>query len=94
MSVYLGERARAQALPVLAKAPVHFEAIIAALEAAADTLSVEDADQLWVQLQAIARSLKRAGHTRPRMACRPPVSPPGQRDFFGEPDQLEQVAEQ
>lgn len=94
LAVYQEEQARARALPVLAKAPEHFEAVIAALEAAADTLSVDDADQLWAQLQAIARMLKRAGHVRPRVARRPQTSPPGQRDFFGESDEYEQRAEQ
>lgn len=93
LAVYQEEQARARALPVLARAPEHFEAVIAALEAAADTLSIEDADQLWAQLQAIARMLKRAGHVRPRMARQPPTSPPGQRDFFGESNEFEQPAE-
>ncbi|MBY8608173.1 hypothetical protein K7N18_25435 [Burkholderia arboris] len=94
MAVYQEEQARARALPVLAGALEHFEAVIAALEVAADTLSAEDADQLWAQLQAIARTLKRAGHRRPRVVRRPASPPPGQRDFFGEPDLLEQPAEQ
>ncbi|MDR6504212.1 hypothetical protein J2785_007409 [Burkholderia ambifaria] len=53
-----------------------------------------DADQLWAQLHAIARTLKRAGHLRPRAARRPPAPLPGQQDFFDERDELEQLAEQ
>ena len=68
MSVYREDQARARAVPVLASAPRQFEAIIAVLEAAADTLSVEDAHYLRAQLQAIARTLKRAGRTCARFA--------------------------
>ncbi|KVT06759.1 hypothetical protein WT24_20350 [Burkholderia sp. MSMB1078WGS] len=64
------------------------------LEVAADTLSSADADQLWEQLQAITRALKRAGHMRPRAASRPPTPLPGQRDLFGECGEIEQPIEQ
>lgn len=86
--VYREDQARARAMPVLAGAAQQFEVIVAALEAAADTLSMEDADQLWVQLQAVARTLKRAGHARPRTVRRPTSSAPGQRDFFCEADEF------
>ncbi|WP_081896639.1 MULTISPECIES: hypothetical protein [Burkholderia] len=94
MFLYREDQARARAMPVLAGAPQQFEAIVAALEAAVDTLSVEDADHLWVQLQAIARMLKRAGHARPRAARRPTSSAPGQRDFFCEADEFTHPADQ
>ncbi|WP_050805947.1 hypothetical protein [Burkholderia ambifaria] len=90
MAVYREEEARARALPVLAGAPEQFDTIIAALEAAADTLSVEEADCLWAQLKVIARTLTRAGHMRPRAPRRPPPSPPGQRDFFGNFEEIHQ----
>lgn len=94
MAVYRDEEARARALPVLAGAPEQFEVIIAALEAAADVLSVEEADRLWTQLKAIARTLKRAGYMRPRVARCRPAALPGQRDFFGEIEAIEKPAEQ
>ncbi|ABB05730.1 hypothetical protein [Burkholderia lata] len=70
------EQARARALLVLADAPQHVEAIIAALGAATDTLSVEDADPLWAQLQAIARTTgidntaRSTAYHRDARACR------------------------
>ncbi|WP_174989538.1 hypothetical protein [Burkholderia lata] len=76
MAVYQEEQARARALLVLADAPQHIEAIIAALGAAADTLSVEDADPLWAQLQAIARTTgidntaRSTAYHREARACR------------------------
>ncbi|OUE41696.1 hypothetical protein BZY94_23785 [Burkholderia territorii] len=94
MAVYREEQARARALPVLASAAQQFDMIVAALDAAADTLSVADAEHLWAQLQAISRALKRAGHARPRAARRPARPAPGQRDFFCETDELVQPARQ
>lgn len=94
MAVYREDEARARALPVLAGVPAQFDGIITALEAAADTLSVEEADRLWTQLKAIARTLKRAGHTSPRAARRASAAPPGQRDFFGEMEAIEARAQQ
>ncbi|WP_196217382.1 hypothetical protein [Burkholderia pseudomallei] len=94
LTVYREDQARVRALPILAEAPEQFEAIIAALEAAADALSVEEADRLWFQLKAIERTLKRAGHARPRRARRAPVAHPGQRDFFGEIEAIKSRAVQ
>ncbi|WP_256260775.1 MULTISPECIES: hypothetical protein [Burkholderia] len=94
MDVYQEDLARARALPVLARAPEQFDAIVAALDVAADTLSAEDADHLWAQLRTVARTLKRAGHTRPRTARRPTPSPPGQRDFFCDADEFAQPVDQ
>ncbi|EIP85064.1 hypothetical protein A33K_18336 [Burkholderia humptydooensis MSMB43] len=88
LAVYQESQARTQARPVLAGAPAQFESLVRALEVAADT------DQLWAQLQAIARTLKRAGLPRPRAARRPPAPLPGKQDFFGECDELERAAEQ
>ena len=64
MALYQEEQARARARPVLADASEYFEAVIAALEVAADTLSAEDADQLWARLQAIARTLRVTTRTK------------------------------
>ncbi|VWC91593.1 hypothetical protein BCO18430_03283 [Burkholderia contaminans] len=83
-----------QARTTLAAAPANLESLVSALEVAADMLSAADADHLWSQLQMIARTLKRAGHPRPRATRRPPAPLPGQQDFFGERDELEQLAEQ
>jgi len=86
LAAYRENQARALAHPILASAPGQLEALVSALEVEADTLESADADQLWVQLQAIARKLKRAGHPRPRSTRRPPAPLPGQRDFFGDID--------
>ncbi|KVN20748.1 MULTISPECIES: hypothetical protein [unclassified Burkholderia] len=94
LAVYRESQARTQARPVLAGAPAQLESLVRALEVATDTLSAADADQLWAQLQAIARTLKRAGLPRPRAARRPPAPLPGKQDFFGEYDELERAAEQ
>ncbi|KKL31102.1 hypothetical protein WR30_30605 [Burkholderia contaminans FFH2055] len=92
LTTYREEQARVRALPVLVGAHAQFEAIVAALEVAADALSVEEADRLWSQLKAIERTLKRAGHARPRSPRRAPAAPPGQRDFFGEIEAIESRA--
>ncbi|WP_175978113.1 hypothetical protein [Burkholderia sp. BCC1047] len=94
LAVYRESQARTQARPLRAGAPEQLESLVGALEVAADTLSSADADQLWAQLQAIARTLKRAGHPRPRAARRPPAPLPGQQDFFSECDEPEQPTEQ
>ncbi|QTO23337.1 hypothetical protein [Burkholderia seminalis] len=94
LAVYRESQARVDARTTLAVAPALLESLVSALEVAADTLSAAEADHLWAQLQAIARTLKRAGHPRPRAARRPPAPPPGQQDFFGECDELVQLAEQ
>ncbi|RQT22189.1 hypothetical protein [Burkholderia contaminans] len=94
LAVYRDSQARRDARTALATAPTHLESLVSALEVAADTLSAADADHLWTQLQVIARTLKRAGHPRPRAVRRPPAPLPGQQDFFGERDELEQLAEQ
>ncbi|WJN72126.1 hypothetical protein [Burkholderia anthina] len=92
LEAYRKSKARDQVRPVLASAPEQLERLVGALEVAADTLSSAEADQIWAQLHAIARTLKRAG--RPRAARRPPAPLPGQQDFFGEFDELERLAEQ
>lgn len=94
LEVYQESQRRTEARTALAAAPANLESLVSALEAAADTLSAADADRMWAQLQAIARTLKRAGHPRPRAARRPPAPLPGQQDFFGEHDECEQLAEQ
>ncbi|KVC50357.1 hypothetical protein [Burkholderia diffusa] len=94
LAVYRESKARTRARPVLACAAAQLETLVSALEVAADTLSSADADQLWDQLQAITRALKRAGHMRPRAACRPPTPRPGQRDLFSECGEIEQPIEQ
>lgn len=50
----------------------------------------KEADRLWAQLKVIARTLTRAGHMRPRPPRRPPPSAPGQRDFFGNFEEIHQ----
>ncbi|ERJ33378.1 hypothetical protein L810_4287 [Burkholderia sp. AU4i] len=94
IAVYKESQARTDARRTLAAAPANLASLVSALEVAADTLSAADADHLWMQLQTIARTLKRAGHPRPRTERRPPAPPPGQQDFFGECGELEQLAEQ
>ncbi|WP_027811139.1 hypothetical protein [Burkholderia cenocepacia] len=94
LAVYREGQARTEARAMLASAPAQLESLVSALEVATDTLSVADADHLWTQLQTIARTLKCAGHPRPRAARRPPAPLPGQPDFFGECDELKQLAEQ
>ncbi|PRE01618.1 MULTISPECIES: hypothetical protein [Burkholderia] len=94
LSVYREGQAPTEARATLAAAPAQLESLVSALEVAADTLSAADADHLWTQLQTIARTLKRAGHPRPRAARRPPAPLPGQPDFFDECDDLKQLAEQ
>ncbi|WP_230965931.1 hypothetical protein [Burkholderia cepacia] len=94
LAVYRESQARARAHTVLATAPDALDSLVRALEVAADSLSATDADQMWAQLQAIARMLKRAGHPRPRAARRTPAPLPGQQDFFDECEDLEQPAEQ
>ncbi|CAG9257139.1 hypothetical protein LGM63_31755 [Burkholderia cepacia] len=42
------------------------DSLVSELEVAADTLSAADANQMWAQLQAIARMLKSAGCQRRR----------------------------
>ncbi|MEQ2053109.1 hypothetical protein [Burkholderia cenocepacia] len=94
LSVYREGEARTEARAMLASAPAQLESLVIALEVAADTLSAAEADRVWAQLQAIARTLKRSGHPRPRAVRRPPAPLPGQQDFFGECEELEQLAEQ
>lgn len=83
LAVYRESEARRRARSALAKAPDQLDALVNALETAADTLSAADADLIWVQLQAIARTLRRAGHPRPQPPRQPPEPVPGQQDFFG-----------
>ncbi|MCA8093467.1 hypothetical protein LGM65_21690 [Burkholderia anthina] len=94
LAVHQESRARADARTTLAVAPAQLESLVSTLGVAADTLSPADTDHLWTQLQAIARTLKRAGHPRPRAVRRPPAQLLGQQDFFSEYDELEQLAEQ
>ncbi|WP_253586638.1 MULTISPECIES: hypothetical protein [Burkholderia cepacia complex] len=94
LAVYREGLRRTDARTTLAAAPAHLESLVSALEVAADALSPAEADHLWAQLQVIARTLKRAGHPRPRARRRPPAPLPGQQDFFGERDEFEQLAEQ
>ncbi|MCA8394997.1 hypothetical protein LGN06_25905 [Burkholderia vietnamiensis] len=79
LAAYRETKARDQVRPVLASASEQFERLVGALEVAADTLSSAEADQIWAQLHAIARTLKKAGHPRPRAARRPPAPLPGQQ---------------
>lgn len=84
LSVYREDVARAAAAPVLACAKQQLEALVAALDVAADTLSAADADALWIQLQALARSLRRGGHPKPTRSRPAPAPLPGQRDLIDE----------
>ncbi|WP_232461826.1 hypothetical protein [Burkholderia ubonensis] len=77
LAAYQETQARARACVVMANAPQQLEALIAALDLAADTLSPVEADRVWQQLQAIARILRRAGHPLPRVERRPGPPPPG-----------------
>ncbi|WP_232446697.1 hypothetical protein [Burkholderia ubonensis] len=74
------ERARA----ALTDASTQLASIVDALAIAADTLAPTEADRVWEQIHAIARTLRRAGHRRPRRACSPRISVPGQRDLVDE----------
>jgi hypothetical protein len=61
LAVYREGQARTEARAMLASAPAQLESLVSALEVAADTMSAAEADGVWAQLQAIARTLKRAG---------------------------------
>ncbi|WP_260430207.1 hypothetical protein [Burkholderia cenocepacia] len=93
LAVYREGQARAEARAMLASAPAQLESLVSALEVAADTMSAAEADRVWAQLQVIARTLKRSGHSRPRAARRPPAPLPGQQDFFADSNELEQLAD-
>lgn len=84
LSVYREDVARAEAAPVLACAKQQLEALVAALDVAADTLSPADADALWSQLQELSRSLRRGGHPKPTRSRPAPEPLPGQRDLVDE----------
>lgn len=58
--------------------------LVDALNVAADTLQTNEADRLWHQVRAIARTLKRAGHPRPRSERESAASLPGQLDLVDE----------
>ncbi|WP_232467449.1 hypothetical protein [Burkholderia ubonensis] len=74
------ERARM----TLTDASTQLASLVDALAIAADTLAPTEADRVWEQIHAIARTLRRAGHRRPRRACSPRISVPGQRDLVDE----------
>ncbi|OXJ21407.1 hypothetical protein CFB82_41430 [Burkholderia sp. HI2714] len=74
-------RARTKAKSALARSPRQLAELVAALDAAADTLSPIEADEIWAQLLALARALKRGGHPRPKSPRRPPPPAPGQLDL-------------
>ncbi|OXJ28754.1 hypothetical protein CFB82_32300 [Burkholderia sp. HI2714] len=93
LAVYREGQARPEARAMLASAPAQLESLVSALEVAADTMSAAEADRVWAQLQAIARTLKRSGHPRPRAVRRPPAQLPGQQDFFADSNELEQLAD-
>ncbi|KVN48418.1 hypothetical protein WJ64_21575 [Burkholderia ubonensis] len=63
--------------------------IVDALAIAADTLAPTEADRVWEQLHAIARSLRRAGHSRPLRSRASPPALPGQRDLVDELEMAE-----
>uniref|UniRef100_UPI001CC70E61 hypothetical protein n=1 Tax=Burkholderia diffusa TaxID=488732 RepID=UPI001CC70E61 len=63
------ERGRA----VLRRAPAQLDELVAAIDVAADSLNVEEADQIWRKLQAITRALRQSGHPKPRPVPRPPA---------------------
>ncbi|WP_333967647.1 hypothetical protein [Burkholderia orbicola] len=58
LSVYREGQARTEVRAMLASAPAQLESLVSALEVAADTMSADEADRVWAQLQAIARTLK------------------------------------
>lgn len=84
LGAYQEKQARAKARPVLTRAQSQLEAIVAALDVAADTLSPADADILWNQLRALAGALRRGGHPKPVAPRRQPAPLPGQRDLVDE----------
>lgn len=72
---------RAQGHALLRKVPSQLDAVVAALDVAADNLSANEADALWHKLQAIACGLRRGGHPRPKRPVPRPVAAPGQLDL-------------
>uniref|UniRef100_UPI003BEF368D hypothetical protein n=1 Tax=Burkholderia arboris TaxID=488730 RepID=UPI003BEF368D len=87
LAAYRDSQAMARTRTVLADASMRLDELAAALEAAAGLLEPAEADALWCKLQAIARSLHRGGHPRPKRprrstAQRAPV--PGQMDLVDE----------
>jgi len=81
MSRVVVGRTRTKAKSVLVRSPRQLAALVAALDAAANTLSPIEADEIWTQLLAVARALKRGGHPRPKSPRRPPTQAPGQLDL-------------
>ncbi|WP_323123728.1 hypothetical protein [Burkholderia alba] len=84
LAAYHDSQKRTQARAVLDSAAPRLDQLVEALEAAADTLHPDEADCLWHQLQAIAKTLRRAGHPRPQPERRPAAPPPGQMDLVDE----------
>ncbi|WP_323123709.1 hypothetical protein [Burkholderia alba] len=84
LTTHRESRVRAKAQPGLRQAQRQLEAIVTSLDVAADTLSPAAAAGLWIQLQAIARALRRGGHPQPVTPWQPSTQPLGQRDFVDE----------
>lgn len=82
LAAWRDSQAMAQARLVLANAPGRLDELVTALDAAAGSLAPAEADMFWDKLHVIARSLRRAGHPRPKR--RPPALQPipGQLDLI------------
>ncbi|MGZ2749940.1 hypothetical protein [Burkholderia stagnalis] len=66
LAAWHASQARERGHAVLRQAPARLDELVTALDVAADSLNVEEADRIWQQLQAIARGLRQAGHPKPR----------------------------
>ena len=73
-----------QAHVALTNASAQLASIVDALAIAADTLAPTEADRVWEQIHAIARTLRRAGHARPQRTRSNSIPLPGQRDLVDE----------
>ncbi|KVW63421.1 hypothetical protein WK99_13810 [Burkholderia ubonensis] len=63
-------------------APVRLAELVAALEAAAECVTPDEAAELWRNLAEVARALKQAGYPRPRRVRPAPAVAPGQGDLL------------
>ncbi|HHX4054048.1 hypothetical protein ACWEQ8_44385 [Streptomyces noursei] len=95
LEAHTQELVQIDAHSIIEHAPVQLEALVAALDAAAETLCPAAADALREQLHLIARSLHTGGHPRPVSRRRGTTSFPGQRDLVDElaPDVAQELAQ-
>ncbi|HHY6930507.1 hypothetical protein QZM43_32540 [Burkholderia orbicola] len=82
LAAWRDSQAIAQARLVLANAPGRLDELVTALAAAAGDLAPAEADMLWEKLHVIARSLRRAGHRRPKRRLPALQQIPGQLDLI------------